>query len=472
MVIVTVLICRIPKFLATNFGDITLEQLVFHLTANVGGSPAGMVKEIARELVIKPLVAGLLVHVLLPYVPDLFRRSARWGLVLMSTLLSTLGLMATASTINLHDSIDAITNPVTGDWVQDWYHWPAVQPRANVEPPNLIWIYVESLESKRVPQNSRLRQLAKAHFSPQKFQVLPGTQWTLAGMIGSQCGVPLMPVGMFGGNNFDQITHPLQNAKCVGDVLKLQGYHGEFIGGADHAFSGKGNFLRSHGFDEVFGKVELSQHYPLSQFPEDWWGYPDATVFDFARQRISALHTQKQPFFLSVLTLDTHGPAGKLTSACRQKGFKDQIGDIFLCSLQEVEAFIGWLEQQGITRDTVVVVTGDHPFMEPKPSMFSFDHLLNPGISKFQKSTQSDVFTFIMSPDKGAHHPPTMNHFDFFPTVLSALNLNVVGNQAGLGANLFEAPSLNQGHDVVELKRRLRTKSAGYLELWRSPDPL
>ena len=69
-----------------------------------------------------------------------------------------------------------------------------------------------------------------------------GTTFTVAGILSSQCGTPLLfPKGP-GGNDILKNGF-LQEGFCFGDILHAAGYHQVFMGGASTRFAGKGVFL-------------------------------------------------------------------------------------------------------------------------------------------------------------------------------------------------------------------------------------
>ncbi|WP_204351696.1 hypothetical protein, partial [Klebsiella variicola] len=71
-----------------------------------------------------------------------------------------------------------------------------------------------------------------------------------AGLVSSMCGVPLT-TSQGDENSMDRMGSFLPKAVCLGDYLKQQGYTNHYLGGANGQFAGKGQFLASHGFDEV-----------------------------------------------------------------------------------------------------------------------------------------------------------------------------------------------------------------------------
>ena len=105
-------------------------------------------------------------------------------------------------------------------------------------------------------------------------------------------------------------------ATCIGDVLKKNGYHNVYIGGADKNFTAKNSFLLSHGFDEVYGKNDYKKIYDKKYFSK--WGLNDDKLFEFAKTKLLKLRLEKENFFLSFLTLDTHYPDGHSNEYCKK----------------------------------------------------------------------------------------------------------------------------------------------------------
>lgn len=82
------------------------------------------------------------------------------------------------------------------------------------------------------------------------------------------------------------------------------------MGGASLEYAKKGNFFRSHQYHEVYGREEWQR---LKIFSSDFhklggWGLYDDSLFRQAKDKVLELHKTKQPFNLTMLTVDTHMP--------------------------------------------------------------------------------------------------------------------------------------------------------------------
>ena len=93
----------------------------------------------------------------------------------------------------------------------------------------MILIYVESFENGYSNSNifgeDLIKELTELKgISFKSFNQAPGTGWTIAGIVATQCAVPLKVVFMRDGNGQGDGKSFLSNAICLGDVLQAHGY--------------------------------------------------------------------------------------------------------------------------------------------------------------------------------------------------------------------------------------------------------
>ena len=234
------------------------------------------------------------------------------------------------------------------------------------ETKNLVFIYAESLEETYFDNElfpgliKELREIdaTTTHFT--NVNQVMGTSWTMGGVVGSQCGIPLVTPSH--GNSMAGMDEFLPSAVCMGDLLKENGYHLAYYGGADLDFAGKGKFFTTHKFDEVKGLNELM---PMLKFQSyrSGWGLHDDTLFDMLFMRFSELSEEESRFALFTLTLDTHHPNGHLSPVgCRGIKYKDGSNDILnavACSDHLIAKFIKKIFDSPYGSNTVVVVASD-----------------------------------------------------------------------------------------------------------------
>ncbi|MDM8620750.1 phosphoglycerol transferase I, partial [Escherichia coli] len=112
---------------------------------------------------------------------------------------------------------------------------------------NLVYIYGESLERTYFDNEAfpdltpELGALKNEGLDFSHTQQLPGTDYTIAGMVASQCGIPLF--APFEGNASASVSSFFPQNICLGDILKNSGYQNYFVQGANLRFAGKDVFL-------------------------------------------------------------------------------------------------------------------------------------------------------------------------------------------------------------------------------------
>ena len=443
---------RLVVWIARNFGDISLDQMLFHLGSDsTTGVPVKLIHSAVLELGFRPLLAGAVGYGILsiPFAKRLFvHKILLWG--------CCCGILVTVyflyDVLKLREYFES--SDFTGDWYQV-YGQPAPKHLAAPHTKlNLVFIYVESLEKYRVGSNTPLGKYSATYGAPKQWYMLPGTQWTLAAMISSQCGVPQMLHGFVGKNNLNKTPHPLQNTVCMADILREANYQTLYIDSANPAFAGKGNFFSTHGFTDVHGFTNIETLFPKTQIP-DWWGVPDTVLYDYTKQKINNLADTGKPFYVALNTVNTHGPHGALSSSCQKKGFTKDIDSIFDCSVSEVGEFLKWLNTQSFSKNTVVVMMGDHPIMA--------GHMIK---NKFTAEKEPEIFFLIRRPDGVQLPSKKMTHVDIFPTTLAALGFAIPNERLGMGHNIYKSNSWVESVEPHEFRKAIRKPSPAYDALW------
>ena len=243
----------------------------------------------------------------------------------------------------------------------------AVDPETvSLDGKNLIYLYVESLELNYLnkdlfpgltPNLQRLRNEATDFTN---IRGMWGTSWTIAGMVSSQCGIPLISPGE--NNSTSGAGQFLPKAVCMGDILKSQGYALHYMGGAALTFAGKGLFYKDHGFDHIEGLSSLLTKTPNQDY-RNWWGLYDDSLYALLTKRIERLASLDQPFALFGLTLDTHHPKGNVSFSCRNSLYLDGSNPILNavhCADQLIAKFVSDLRNNDLLKNTILVIASDH----------------------------------------------------------------------------------------------------------------
>jgi len=309
------------------------------------------------------------------------------------------------------------------------YYLQATARQATGARKNLIFIYAESLERTYFNEAifpglmPRLRALESEAFAFTDIMQAPGTGWTIAGMVASQCGIPLFTPSH--GNSMSGLDSFLPTATCMGDLLKDDGYHLAYLGGARLRFAGKGKFYQTHRFDEVAGLDELRSRQRDPAYASAWGLYDDE-LFGLAYDRFAAMSRERERFGLFLLTLDTHHPDGHQSAACR--GMRYGEGDNPMlnavhCSDRLIAEFVDRIRRSEWGQRTLVVIASDHLAMR------------NSAHDLLERGARRNLFMVV---DPGAVGRTIATHgsvLDVAPTVLELMGHDA---RLGLGNSLLQ----------------------------------
>lgn len=443
-------------YLADSFGIVDLGAVFFHLQAGIAehGGAGKMFTAMLYTLVMIGVLAA---------VTWLSRHDQRWRLaerffaiVLLASNPLLFGLGQRSASIVTDD----------GAWLDRRYKAPPTEELQ--DPPNLLIMYLESLE--RTYSNelfgdvyADLDALGERGAVFEGIRQMDNTGWTMAGMIASQCGVPLMPAGLIHDSQFEPLSKVAPGVDCLGDVLAAQGYQLSYLGGASTQFAGKGLFYRGHQFNNVKGREDLE---PLLDDPEyvNSWGLYDDSLYDITADEIRRLDSEGNgPWGVVSLNLAGHAPHGYPSQACVEQQGEFDGQDILYsvqCSAWLARHFIERLEAEGLLDNTLVMVLSDHLTMR---------------VSVWDQLTAMDRDnTLIMigdgiEPQRIRRDATTL---DIFPTLLDALGFNLAEQRAGLGTSLLsDKQTLVEIHGIEVVNQRLREETALQHRLWEGISP-
>ncbi|WP_051208434.1 LTA synthase family protein [Propionicicella superfundia] len=350
-----------------------------------------------------------------------------------------------------------------------YYATPAVAAEAK-EPRNLITIYLESMENTFSDASIFGRDLLSGlDDATSGWEVYDGLEqypsggWTMAGIVGTQCGIPLKSKLLVDGvnpNDFgEKVTTYLPGATCLGDVLSEEGYTNVFLGGADSRFAGKGTFLSDHGYDQILGR-EVWEAAGEDEEDISVWGLSDRRLLEHARETVSELRASDTPYNLTIFTLDTHEPGGVYPSCDTDDAVA--MATAITCSMSAVADFLGYLEDEGVLDDTVVMLMGDHLKATSDGGAFK---------TELEGASDRTIVFRVSSPDPVAFDRPRTDQFSILPTTLELLGFSLVDGRAGLGVSLMG------GHDLTDTALALPSdeyeatvtapSSALYKEFWQ-----
>ena len=312
---------------------------------------------------------------------------------------------------------------------------------------NIVYLYLESFERSFLDETQfpglapNLRELEKQGLAFTNIDTAYGARWTIAGMVASQCGLPLQSV-----SDANKPGTFMPEAICLGDTLKQNEYVTSYLGGASLRFGGKGNFYKTHQFDSVQGLEHHKRALSLETTALSEWGLYDEDLYPLAWQEITRLQTRHEPFALFLLTLDTHPPSGFPSSDCddvRYGDGKNAMLNTLHCSDRLAANFIRRLLASEAAAETIIVVASDHLVMA------------NGASEQLRQHPQRRNLFFILEQNRRRqsierHASP----FDIAPTLLSVLGAEIEDYNFGvslLGNNNTLMERINKPNEALRL---------------------
>lgn len=399
--------------------------------------------------------------------------------VLVATMVIS-GSAAFATSVHVGDYIRAANS----DYTINQYYSPT-EVTSTDDKRNVVMLYLESAEETlsdtTLFEKDPFVSLADVTSeedgwtSVDGFEQYEGGGWTMSGITGTQCGVPLKGNGIVTGQSGlnslgDDVGSYLGGLTCVGDILKDEGYRNVFMGGANGSFAAKDQFLDTHGYDEQYHLEDWrAMGEPDDQFRDDW-GLSDKRLMANAKDQIDTLHAEATdtgvPFNLSLLTVDTHEPV-HIYDYC-DVDTEEAVTSMFACSMDQAADFVSYMEQQGYLEDTAVVIMGDHlkhlgssnafqDELRDHPDRTIFNRFWIPGEEEGTSSMRAGV-----------------DQLNMMPTILEAAGLQLRDRQAGLGVSAFteEIPEGSaQAMDEEAYRELLSSRSPDfYKEAWEGEE--
>ena len=443
----------------TEFGDMSIDQLIINLVSPVSGAnDTDFVSALEGPVLLTILATSVTVLLfvvlrrILAQKQDLPKSRAllflrRHFAGIASAVILLGGMSYGIYAYHLTDVIHAYLSKST--IIDDNY----VDPRdVNIQFPekkrNLIHIYLESMENSYMSKDlggfmdenliPELTQLATEGYSfshlDQGFggpQSAVGTTWSVASMVNMTTGLPMKtptePNAYGSADNF------LPGAYTLGDLLAQQGYEQTLMFGADADFGGLTYYYRSHGDFKIMDYKYAKQNGLIPKNYQVWWGFEDDKLFSFAKEEITRLSQTGKPFHFAMETADTHRPDGYL-SPHAPTPHENQYANVLSYNSAQVYEFVRWIQQQPFYDNTTVVIIGDHLSMETNFfEFYDFDEdyhrsqynvILNPAPSVPQKRDEM-MFNRVYA------------NFDMFPTILSSMGVTIEGSRLGIGTDLF-----------------------------------
>ncbi len=325
---------------------------------------------------------------------------------------------------------------------------------------NLIILYCESIEEtfgrSDVMGEDLLAPLRPSIEEPDlRIEQMPGADFTIGGIVASQCGIPLKSISILSGNLTGwALDRYLPGAVCLGDYLNADGYHNVYYNGSSGVFSGLNKFFLSHGYQEFMGKEDWIEKKHVDPATMNTWAMYDSDMIDRSIARIDELMAEGKKFSFALSTMDTHEP-GFLSPPCVDEGYPANWSGYVKCSMTQVERLLRHITDRGWEDQFVILVMGDHQARMAKMDDVDLKHVKDRYVLC---SLQRDA---SLVPVRSV-----ITHFDLFPSLLAALGFSVEGERLGFGYNVFSKEVTPEKNYRARLKKRVLSHSKVYESLW------
>jgi len=340
---------------------------------------------------------------------------------------------------------------------------------------NLIFIYMESMEVTSL--SKELGGASNVNLIPELYEIaqenvnfsdsemvggalqVPGTGWTVSAMIAQTTGLPFkLPIQ---GNSYTSYNSFLPGITSLGDILYENGYNQTLILGSDARFAGRDQYYKTHGNQKI---LDIFTAYEDKIIPENyyvWWGFDDRYLYKYAKKELTRLSKEKEPFSLTLLTVDTHHIGGYVCPLCKDE-YKEQMSNVISCASRQIADFIDWLKHQDYYDNTTIVIQGDHLSMDSIYYKYIDYEYIRRTINVFinptptntdsQKNIKNRIFSTL----------------DIFPTTLASLGVEINGNKLGLGTNLFsEEKTILEIYGKDQVNKELGKRSKFYNKFYK-----
>ncbi|WP_259283300.1 GBS Bsp-like repeat-containing protein [[Clostridium] scindens] len=476
LTVLATVLCLSIRWMFDTWSNLTIDELLYHLSAPLDGTNLEMIKEYINY----SIVPAILVFILFLILFITYRKQKKYFVIMgggtfLALILSAFFIYSAWEQLDAGSYVKA--QGVYSTFVDNYYVDPADTEIIFPEKKrNLIYIFLESMEITFTDQQNggglrkniipELSKLAKENedFSGTDNELnggyaMPGATWTIAAMFAQTSGLPLNisidPNGMDTQESF------FGNTVTLGDILEQAGYSQTLMIGSDATFGGRRLYFTEHGNYNI-----LDYNYALDEemIPKDyrvWWGYEDQKLFNFAKEKLLELAKQKEPFNFTLLTVDTHSEDGYICERCRNDFADNQYANVLACSSRQINDFVKWIQQQDFYENTTIVLVGDHPTMDS-------DFCEN-----VAKNYDRKVYTSYInaSVDTDCKEKRSYSTFDYFPTTLAAIGVEIQNNRLGLGTNLFSSEqTLTERFGINKVKNELNKKSKRIKELAKLDD--
>lgn len=470
-----ILIYNLSNWVMDTWGLLSIDEIVFHLKVPLEGTDSGMIESGINACI--PL-AVLIILFIIVLILGLRKKHKIVAVSLLAIAIFSAGSGVKAAQ-RIYEDLgvkDYLKSHETESYfIQDNYVDPRYKEITFPEGKrNLVYIYLESMESTYASEDvggafeeNCIPELSRIAMDNVNFSNTDkigggypafGSTWTMGGLFAQTSGLPIKDTT--GSDDINGVLAEQSSfssaAYNLEDVLEQAGYNQCFMIGSDATFGGRRAYFNSHGDCEIWDTYTAKAE---GKIPEDYsfgWGYEDAKLFEYAKEKLLEFSALEEPFNLTLLTQDTHFEDGFICDLCRDDFGDNQYANVMACSSRQTADFIQWIQQQEFYENTTIIICGDH---------LTMDSDFCDGIGEYERGVYNAFINLPEGLDTSYEktHNREFTTMDMFPTTLAALGADIKGDKLALGVNLFsDEQTLAEKHGRAGVDKELMKKSTFY----------
>ncbi|WP_257351806.1 LTA synthase family protein [Pseudalkalibacillus decolorationis] len=229
-------------------------------------------------------------------------------------------------------------------------------------------------------------------------------------------------------------THPLNEYYGTPEIIKEHGYYSAVFHGNNKSFWNRDIMYKTVGYDNFFAE----QYYTINEENRINYGLKDVPFFEQSMKYIKAL---PQPFYARFITLTNHHPYkfDEEDQMIPTYNTDDPIVNQYPVTVRytdhAIEQFIQNLKDEGIYKDSIIILYGDHYGISENHDE-ALEQVLGKEITPYENVKLQRVPLIIHIPgQEGKTISKVSAQIDLKPTILHLLGIKTEG--VHFGTDLF-----------------------------------